>query len=70
MLFLKKKKDSSLMFLLNETFIQAKNNDNNYFFYIIKDNEKEIAQKWCNQNNIFMEIDHQTDGNIFYKFKF
>ena len=69
-LFKKKNNTPALFILLDDEFNRAKNQEKHYFFHILYDNEKGLAQKWCKKNNVYMEVDHQTDGNIFYKFKF
>lgn len=69
-LFKKKNSIPALLILLDNELSRAKNINLHYFFYILSDTERELAQKWCNKNKVYMEVDHQTDGNIFYKFKF
>ena len=66
----KKKSTPALYILLNEELSRAKLKEQHYFLYALYNNERDLAQKWCNKNHVYMEVDHQTDGNIFYKFKF
>lgn len=71
MLFFNKKKSTpALYILLDNELSRAKDLNKHYFLYALFDNERNLAQKWCDKNKIYMEVDHQTDGNIFYKFKF
>jgi len=69
-LFKKKNSTPALFVLLDDELARAKNKQLHSFFHLLYGNEVEIARKWCKKNNIYMEVDHQTDGNIFYKFKF
>ena len=69
-LFKKKNTTPSLIFILDDELKRAKEREAHHFYHILYGNEKDIAQKWCQKNNVYMEVDHQTDGNIFYKFKF
>ena len=69
-LFKKKNTTPALIVLLNDELKRAKERKVHHFYHILYDNERDIAQKWCQKNKIYMEVDHQTDGNIFYKFKF
>lgn len=69
-LFKNKNSTPRLYFLLDNELIRAKDKNIHYFYYALFDNERELAEKWCKKNGAYMEIDHQTDGNIFYKFKF
>ncbi len=69
-LFKKKNSTPTLHILLDNELFRAKTKEQHYFFYALYDNERDLAQKWCNKNKVYMEVDHQTDGNIFYKFKF
>lgn len=69
-LFKKKNSTPALHILLDNELFRAKTREQYYFFYALYDNERDLAQKWCNKNKVYMEVDHQTDGNIFYKFKF
>jgi len=69
-LFKKKNNIPALFILLDDEVERAKEKEKRYFFYSLYDNEKDLAQKWCKKNNVYMEVDHQTDGNIIYKFKF
>lgn len=69
-LFKKKNNIPALFILLDDEVKRAKEKEKHYFFYSLYDNEKDLAQKWCQKNNVYMEVDHQTDGNIIYKFKF
>lgn len=69
-LFKKKNVIPALFSLLDDEFNRAKKQGKNYFFHLLYDNERDLAGKWCQKNNVYMEMDHQTDGNIFYKFKF
>ena len=66
----KKKTKPALIFILEDELKRAKEQNIHYFYHILYENEKDMAQKWCEKNKIYMEVDHQTDGNIFYKFKF
>lgn len=69
-LFKKKNSTPALHILLDNELFRAKTREQHYFFYALYDKERDLAQKWCNKNKVYMEVDHQTDGNIFYKFKF
>ena len=69
-LFKRNKSIPALHILLDNELSRAKDKGQHYFFYALYDNERNLAQKWCNKNKVYMEVDHQTDGNIFYKFKF
>jgi len=69
-LFKKKNTTPALFVLLDEEFNRAKQQGKRYFLHLLYDNERDLAKKWCQKNNAYMEVDHQTDGNIFYKFKF
>lgn len=69
-LFKKKNPQSVLIFLLDDELKRAKEHKEHHFYHILYENERIIAQKWCQKNGVYMEVDHQTDGNIFYKFKF
>lgn len=69
-LFKKKDTAPALFVLLDDEFNRAKQQEKHYFFHLLYDNERDMAQKWCQKNKVYMEVDHQTDGNIFYKFKF
>lgn len=66
----KKKSTPALHLLLSEELSRAKEKEQHHFYYVLYDNERDLAQKWCNKNKVYMEVDHQTNGNIFYKFKF
>ena len=66
----KKKTKPALIFILEDELKRAKEQKAHYFYHILYENERDMAQKWCEKNKIYMEVDHQTDGNIFYKFKF
>lgn len=69
-LFKKKDTTPALFVLLDDEFNRAKKQEKHYFFHLLYDNERDTAQKWCKKNKVYMEVDHQTDGNVFYKFKF
>lgn len=69
-LFKKKNTQSALIILLDDELKRAKERKEHYFYHILYGNERDMAQKWCQKNGVYMEVDHQTDGNIFYKFKF
>lgn len=69
-LFKKKNSQSALIFLLDDELKRAKERKEHHFYHILYGNEKDMAQKWCQKNGVYMEVDHQIDGNIFYKFKF
>lgn len=69
-LFKKKDTTPALFVLLDDEFRRAKQQEKHYFFHLLYDNERDMAQKWCKKNKVYMEVDHQTDGNVFYKFKF
>lgn len=69
-LFKKKNSTPTLHTLLDAELFRAKTIGQHYFYYALYDNERDLAQKWCNKNKVYMEVDHRTDGNIFYKFKF
>lgn len=69
-LFKKNNSAPALHILLDNELSRAKDKERHYFFYALYDSERDLAQKWCNKNKVYMEVDHQTDGNIFYKFKF
>lgn len=69
-LFKKNKSIPVLYTLLDNELLCARNKGQHYFLYALFDNDRDLAQKWCNKNKVYMEADHQTDGNIFYKFKF
>jgi len=69
-LFKKKDTTPALFVLLDDEFNRAKKQEKHYFFHLLYDNERDMAQKWCKKNKVYMEVDHQTDGNVFYKFKF
>lgn len=66
----KKKSTPALHLLLSEELSRAKTKEQHHFYYALYDNERDLAQKWCNKNKVYMEVDHQTNGNIFYKFIF
>ena len=66
----KKKTKPALIFILEDELKRAKEQNTHHFYHILYENERDMAQKWCEKNKIYMEVDHQTDGNIFYKFKF
>ena len=66
----KKKTKPALIFILEDELKRSKEQNVRYFYHILYENEKDMSQKWCEKNKIYMEVDHQTDGNIFYKFKF
>ena len=65
MFFLKKKNIPALHNVLDEEKKRAKNN---IFYYPLFDNDINSAERWCDKNGYFMNIDHLRDGNIFYKF--
>ena len=69
-LFKKKNATPALIVLLNNELRRAKEREAHHFYHILYDNEREMTQKWCQKNKVYLEVDHQTDGNIFYKFKF
>lgn len=69
-LFKKKNTTPALIVLLDDELRRAKERETHHFYHILYDNERDMAQKWCQKNKVYMEVDHQTDGNIFYKFKF
>ena len=69
-LFKKKNTTPTLFVLLDDELARAKQQKKQCFFHLLQDNEKDLANKWCLKNNAYMEVDHQTDGNIIYKFKF
>jgi len=69
-LFKKKNDIPALIILLDDALRRAKERETHHFYHILYDNERDMAQKWCQKNKVYMEVDHQTDGNVFYKFKF
>jgi hypothetical protein len=69
-LFKKKNSTPALFTLLDNEYLRARTRGENCFYHLLDNNERDLAEKWCRKNNIYMEMDHQTDGNIFYKFKF
>lgn len=69
-LFKKKNSTPALFTLLDNEYLRAREKDKHYFYHLLYNNERDLAEKWCRKNNVYMEMDHLTDGNIFYKFKF
>lgn len=69
-LFKKKTPTPALLTLLDIELFRAKTIGQHHFYYALYDSQRDLVQKWCNKNKVYMEVDHQTDGNIFYKFKF
>ena len=63
-----KKPLPNLFYLLTEQFDLAKDKNRNYFYYLLRDEEVELAEKWCNKNKARFAVDHKRDNNLIYKF--
>ena len=69
-LFKKKNKNPPLYDILNERYERARVHGETHFYCVLREPEVPIAQEWSRRNIVYMDIDHKTDGNIFYKFTF
>ena len=69
-LFKKKNKNLPLYDILNERYERARIHGDHHFYCVLRAEEVPIAQEWVRRNMLYMDVDHKTDGNIFYKFTF
>ena len=67
-LFKKKPEKTALIYVLDNKLKTAHEKKESYFYYPLWDKEVKMAASWATHNHILMEKDHQTDGNIYYKF--
>lgn len=69
-LFKKKNKNLPLYDLLNERYERACIHGDTHFYCVLLDKEVSIAREWARRNMIYMDVDHKSYGNVFYKFSF
>ena len=66
--FTKKKKLPVTLILLQDAYERANQKEKKVFYYALYDNEKALAEQFCQKNKLQMVLDHVTDGNFIYKF--
>ena len=69
-LFRKKKKQLPLYDLLDERYERARIHGDSHFYCVLREPEVPIAQEWARRKMVYMDVDHKTYDNIFYKFSF
>ena len=67
-LFKKKNKNPPLFDLLDEKYERTKMHNDTCFYYVLRDEQVPIAREWCRRRLVYMDIDHKTYDNVFYKF--
>lgn len=67
-LFKKKKETPALIYVLNQKLKEAREKEETSFYYPLWEHEVKLARSWGIQNRLLIEPDHQTNGNIIYKF--
>lgn len=67
-LFKKRTEQPSVIYSLNECLQRARDKHNTSFYYPLFEADVNAVKKWGNKNNVRVEIDHVTDGNVYYKF--
>lgn len=69
-LFKKKKKPSTtpIYYTLDTELIRARRQEKTSFYYPLKENEVDKAMTWGIRNRVGIQIDHITEGKIYYKF--
>ncbi len=68
-LFKKKPQNkSAIIYLLEDRLEIARENKENSFYYLLTEGDLKLVRPWAEHHGIVMQVDHITDGNIFYKF--
>lgn len=67
-LFKKKAAQPALFFVLEQELKKAQEKGYHYFLYPLWKEEVDKARAWALRHHLFVEVDHKTDNNLFYKF--
>lgn len=70
-LFKKKNNDPAIWLLLDDALHRAKEKNENNFYYMLYPSDIRYVEKWVKaRGGIYYFLDHITDGQCVYKFKF
>lgn len=67
-LFKNKRKEPTILVLLESEYKRASENKQKSFYYALFDRDKKYAENFCKKHYLKMELDHVSDGNYIYKF--
>lgn len=67
-MFKKKKEKPAVIYSVELELQKAREKKATSFYYPLWDSEVDLVRAWAIRNHMWLEPDHITDGNVFYKF--